>query len=299
MSETKKCPRCNTELPDHAKFCLSCGAAVEDTAVESNKKTATCIYCHASIPADSLECPNCHHAFAVMRCPECQAVIPKSAIACPSCGKTVNQNTAPSPQPEPAYPTASAYASVQSFSKSNRNLKECSACGNMVSKDAVRCPACGKKLKRRGPGCGALMLIAFCIVALIISFYDYLGKVREDDTTSTTLTRAEIEKKVETVSYNSLARDPDAYKGTYLKLELDIEQIITISSVTYYHVYEDGDEYVMTDCRKSQTPKLLEGDTITVFCEFAGTRKMERALTHVEVEVPFIKAYYIEIEDAE
>lgn len=295
MSETKKCPKCNTELSDRAKFCPSCGAAIE-----SNTKSATCFYCHASIPADSLECPNCHHAFAVMRCPECQAVIPKSAIACPSCGKTVNQNTAPSPQPKPSRPTAPTYTQQsRSVSKPNRKLKKCGACGNMVSKDAVTCPACGKKLKKQGHGCGTLILAALCILALILTFYYYVGKVREDDTTSTTLTRAEIEKKVETVSYNSLARDPDAYKGTYLKLELDIEQIITISSVTYYHVYEDGDEYVMTDCRKSQTPKLLEGDTITVFCEFAGTRKMERALTHVEVEVPFIKAYYIEIEDAE
>lgn len=295
MSELKKCPKCDAAISENAKFCPSCGTALTET---SWKKTATCSYCHASIPADSLECPNCHHAFAVMRCPKCQKVIPKSATTCPACGKTTQPNTTIPQWSAPSRPITTKIQKV-SAPKPNKKLRKCSACGNMVSKDAISCPACGKRLKKQGHGCGTLLLAAICILALIFTFYYYLGKVHEEDTAATTKSRKEIEKEVETVSYNSLARDPDTYKGTYLELELTIEQIITISSVTYYHVYENGNEYVMTDCRSAQTPKLLEGDTITVLCEFSGTKKMERALTHAEVEVPFIKAYYIDIEEDE
>lgn len=294
MSEVKKCPKCNTEVSGNAKFCPSCGAALE----ESNKKTATCFYCHATIPVESLECPNCHHAFNVTRCPNCQRVIPQNANPCPACGYDLHEHDNHFYQ-EFNPPEKSAFSQQYNRPRRNRKLTVCKACGNMVSKDAVSCPACGKRLKKQGHGCGTLFLAAICILALIFTFYYYLGKVREEDTAATTLTRSEIEKKVENVSYSSLARNPDTYKGTYLELELTITQILTISSVKYYHVYDGNDEYVMTDCRSSQTPKLLEGDTINVLCEFAGTKAMERALTDVEVEVPFIKAYYIDIEEDE
>ncbi|MDO4318332.1 MAG: zinc ribbon domain-containing protein [Lachnospiraceae bacterium] len=287
MSEVKKCPKCNTEVSGNAKFCPSCGAVLE----ESNKKTATCFYCHATIPAESLECPNCHHAFNVTRCPNCQRVIPKSANLCPTCGYALHEQDISARNSIPQ--------EVFRFAPENQNLVACNVCGNMIAKDAKTCPKCGSKRKKtkRGCGCITVFVLILLVIALFNTYKGYLNKVNESDTAATTLTRSEIEKKVENVSYSSLARNPDTYKGTYLELELTITQILTISSVKYYHVYDGNDEYVMTDCRSSQTPKLLEGDTINVLCEFAGTKAMERALTDVEVEVPFIKAYYIDIEE--
>lgn len=48
-----KCPNCNREIPDEAKFCLHCGGKiVGDSTIE-------CPNCHHQIPEDSKFCPDC------------------------------------------------------------------------------------------------------------------------------------------------------------------------------------------------------------------------------------------------
>lgn len=48
-----KCPNCNREIPNEAKFCLHCGTKiVKDSTTE-------CPSCHHVIPSDSKFCPDC------------------------------------------------------------------------------------------------------------------------------------------------------------------------------------------------------------------------------------------------
>lgn len=78
---TQACPKCNTQVPEGAKFCISCGAAM-----------ATMQFCHncgAKVPGGAKFCGNCGEAQgepAKPTCSNCGADLPGGVKFCPECG---------------------------------------------------------------------------------------------------------------------------------------------------------------------------------------------------------------------
>ena len=79
-------------------------------------------------------------------------------------------------------------------------LKKCKECDHEVSSKAVKCPNCGAPLKRKGMGCGALILFGF----LIAMFVGFIGSIIDDDkpkkTKSTSTSKQAPKKPTEIVS---------------------------------------------------------------------------------------------------
>lgn len=107
------------------------------------------------------------------------------------------------------------------------------------------------------------------------------------------------------IPYKTLARNPESYKGTKIKLTVKVQQVVQggwFDDNEYYRVYTNdeygiwlGDEYFMYDDRQDRTPKILEGDVLNVYGECDGTTTVKRALTDMKEDVVSVKAKYIEI----
>jgi membrane protease subunit (stomatin/prohibitin family) len=80
---TKKCPRCQSDVDEGARFCPSCG--YDFKAPEMMK----CPYCGKDIPKNSKFCPECGKPI-VQKCSKCGSEIPPGAKFCPNCGEKVS-----------------------------------------------------------------------------------------------------------------------------------------------------------------------------------------------------------------
>ncbi|MGN0366749.1 MAG: hypothetical protein ACI4E5_12535 [Suilimivivens sp.] len=117
--------------------------------------------------------------------------------------------------------------------------------------------------------------------------------------------REEFIASCQEIPYKTLARTPDDYVGTRIVLTVKIEQILQggfFDNNEYYRVYTNdeydfwmGDEYFMYDVRLDDDMKILQGDIITVYAEFAGTETVTRALSGTKEDVPAIKVYYLDL----
>jgi membrane protease subunit (stomatin/prohibitin family) len=79
---TKKCPKCSSDLPAEAKFCLNCGEKLVETVV--------CPKCKAEVPGAAKFCLNCGEKLVeTVVCPKCKAEVPGAAKFCASCGAEI------------------------------------------------------------------------------------------------------------------------------------------------------------------------------------------------------------------
>lgn len=111
--------------------------------------------------------------------------------------------------------------------------------------------------------------------------------------------------KCKEYNYKDILRYPDKYKGKKIKVTVKIYQKFgggLFDDSEYYRSYTNDDydtwmnnEFVFTDERESDDTKLLEDDIIVIYGTYDGTKKIERALTNTDDEVPIIKAKYITI----
>lgn len=119
------------------------------------------------------------------------------------------------------------------------------------------------------------------------------------------ISKEEFIASCEEISYKTLARTPDDYKGKRIKLTVKISQIIQggfLDNGEYYRAYTNdeydfwsGDEYLIKDTRNNKDVKILQDDILIVYGEFDGTRTMERALTGVKEDVLTVNAVYMEL----
>lgn len=79
----KKCPKCQTEVDESARFCPNCGYDF------SSSDLMKCPSCGKDIPKNSKFCPECGKPL-VNKCPKCGTDIPPGSKFCPSCGEKVN-----------------------------------------------------------------------------------------------------------------------------------------------------------------------------------------------------------------
>ena len=117
-------------------------------------------------------------------------------------------------------------------------------------------------------------------------------------------TKEDFIASCEAIPYKTLLRTPETYIGKRLSLIVQVSQVMDgglFDNNKYYRVCAEsdfgwyGDEYYMYDERYDKELKLLEDDIIQVYCEFAGTTTVTRALTNAKDEVCCIKAYYVNL----
>lgn len=109
----------------------------------------------------------------------------------------------------------------------------------------------------------------------------------------------------EEIPYKTIARNPDNYIGTKIKLTVKVTQILQggwLDDNEYYRVYTNdeynmwlGDEYFMYDDRVDKSPKILEDDVLIIYGECDGTTTVKRALSNTNEDVVAIRAKYIDI----
>ena len=81
--KVKKCPKCQSDADENAKFCPSCGF---DFSTEGLMK---CPSCGKDIPKTSKFCPECGKSI-VTKCPKCGTDVSTGTKFCPNCGEKVN-----------------------------------------------------------------------------------------------------------------------------------------------------------------------------------------------------------------
>ena len=77
------CPNCGRESPDHARFCINCG-----TALESPDATVGCPNCGQDNPAGAQFCSSCGTELAVT-CPNCTRRRAGDGLFCKWCDQLV------------------------------------------------------------------------------------------------------------------------------------------------------------------------------------------------------------------
>ncbi|MBD5082336.1 MAG: SPFH domain-containing protein [Ruminococcaceae bacterium] len=78
------CPKCGAELPENAKFCLSCGEKIQTT----DPNMIVCPGCGKTVPKGKF-CFECGYKFASNVCPKCGANLPEGAKFCLECGEKI------------------------------------------------------------------------------------------------------------------------------------------------------------------------------------------------------------------
>ena len=78
------CPKCGSKLPPHAKFCLECGAKIENLS----ENEMICPSCGKKTPKGKF-CMECG-APLISKCPTCGAELPQGAKFCLECGTKIN-----------------------------------------------------------------------------------------------------------------------------------------------------------------------------------------------------------------
>lgn len=190
----------------------------------------------------------------------------------------------------------------------------CKHCGKEVADDARFCSACGKSLadapdtveteeptkkkkKKRHPILGSIV----AILGLFI-FIGALGS--ESEPVQPEISKSEYITMCKEIDYETLSRNPDAYKGEYFTFTGEVIQVIENSSradlrvnVTakdfYGTVMYSDTIYVNTKLPESGD-RILAQDIITIYgvCEGLYTYN---AILGTKVSIPRINAAYWEI----
>ena len=79
-----KCAKCGADLPENAKFCLSCGEKVQI----ADANTIVCPGCGKTVQKGKF-CLECGYKFASSTCPKCGANLPEGAKFCLECGEKI------------------------------------------------------------------------------------------------------------------------------------------------------------------------------------------------------------------
>lgn len=131
MAETKICEKCGSALPEGAKFCVVCGAPIQE------RGGAVCPHCSAPVVPGSSFCVHCGASLAPAQ-PEqgAEAVGVPADAARPSVAE---------PEPKPKAEPESGEAAGDSRTEEEDNVL-CPNCGAPASHGQPFCTNCGAKL---------------------------------------------------------------------------------------------------------------------------------------------------------
>lgn len=124
--------------------------------------------------------------------------------------------------------------------------------------------------------------------------------------------RDEFIKNASSVSFESLRRNPDSHEGKPLKMTIQVNKVETdgvIFNGAVWATYE-GHQIIVYDNREVREPRLMVGDTITIYAAGNGLSKIKTyekgtgllgtdlgANVVKEEEVPSVKMKYTDAED--
>lgn len=211
--------------------------------------------------------------------------------------------------------------------------KYCAKCGGKLQEGEKFCTKCGtqkevrketdeKQTKKKLPKPVKIILIilgAIILISLLSGEDQESQKAEEKEQTSTieqstieesTLEEAEEEPKMskedymkscQEISYEKLARYPEKYKGTKVKLTGEVIQVIESSWTDSINLrvnvtkdeYGYWDDTVLVDYTyKKEGTKILEDDIITMYGQSEGTESYESVLG-ATITIPYVTAEYI------
>lgn len=133
------------------------------------------------------------------------------------------------------------------------------------------------------------LMSMICALMLVVSLAACGGYTPE-------MGEAEYMAACKAVSYDQLARNPQTYEGTYVKLTGRITQVVEdggdcILMVDVGHGWNSELVFV-TYTHKAGEGRLLEGDTVTVYGKSMGTRTYTTVL-NAQNTVPQVYGGYI------
>lgn len=135
------------------------------------------------------------------------------------------------------------------------------------------------------------------LIMIVVSFIGF-GFTAVSGTNSKTvnMTKEEYINSYESISYDDLIRNPDKYVGKVIYVNLYVTQEIIGGVVTEYGYVgnDNGNEwYVHYNLAKGES-RIIKGDTVGFYGEFAGLTEMKTAVTNTKVLIPKLEAKYRE-----
>lgn len=133
---------------------------------------------------------------------------------------------------------------------------------------------------------------------------EYKGKTCKLTVKCTSMTAAQYKSKCKSISYDSIARQPDKYTGKYMKIYGQVVQVmegddgesvdlrIATKNDGYGNYYDDV--VYVTYSYKSSDKKILEDDMVTVWGISAGSITYESTMSG-DITIPAMVAEYIHI----
>lgn len=162
------------------------------------------------------------------------------------------------------------------------NLVQCKACTNLVSKDALVCPKCGKKL-RMGTWKGIKLAMKISVLGIII--FSIVLAIRNKERPDSSTRSVEPTDSVSAVSLlksyknNEVAAD-ERYKGHVVRVSGVVERIgETVLGSKYVALGVDrsmwGVQCIMENNQKPRLLSLNKGDSVVITCRVQGLSMMQ------------------------
>ena len=178
----------------------------------------------------------------------------------------------------------------------------CPHCKKPTSQEAAFCSHCGKKLTAKPKRLRKLIksiLLILLLLAVAGSILSY-----EPQEAAPTMSKDAYKHQCRTVSYETLARNPDSYKGEYLTYVGEVIQVIehgknvqlrvNVTEYEVYGTYFSKDTIFVTARLSDDGPRILENDIIRLWgvCEGLQTYSSVIGTT---ISIPSVRAEYWEL----
>ncbi len=122
-------------------------------------------------------------------------------------------------------------------------------------------------------------------------------KTKEDLNQSDENEEEEYKRQCQAVDYKEYFRNDQKYIGEKIKIEVLVDQVIDGDCRGYDEL---GDEYYISDLRTEEDKfRIMEGDWIIVYGEFAGVGQITRAIGDYESDIFCIDGRYIDLYEEE
>lgn len=191
--------------------------------------------------------------------------------------------------------------------ESSNNTKKCKYCQSDIPKKAKICPNCRKK-QNKAKGCLTAIIVVIVVFILLIALISLISGGSGADTETIQkaqeLSIDDFKSQCKTIPYSDLMRTPDDYKGEYIKLEVQISQVL--SSDLHYVCYTKGkddskeygyygDQFSVYDNRAEKEPKIIEDDFATIYGIYGGTESVTTVFGETK-DAPIINLIFIELD---